>query len=82
MPVSLTVKDKTYCVFCALLRRFTKTKIFFYTYYNIGNKMKIAVNLGKDLPIGSLDPAAITIPQVLRISPKILQKRSAKNAWD
>jgi len=34
-----------------------------------------------DLPVGPLSPAAITIPEVLGNSPKILQKWSGKNTW-
>jgi hypothetical protein len=36
--------------------------------------MKIAVKPDQNLPIGPLGPAAFTIPEVLGISPKILQK--------
>jgi hypothetical protein len=63
--------------------RFTKsiyiTNIFFCSYYNTENKMKIAVKPDKDLPVGPLGPVAFTIPKVLGISP-ILQKQSGQNA--
>ena len=72
LPISLTVKAQ------GLLRigHFTKTNyitnILFCTYYNIENKMKIAVKPNQDLPIGPLHPAAFTIPESLKISLKIL----------
>ena len=40
--------------------------------------MKIAVNLGKDLPIGPLDPAAITIPQVCGFPRKSCKSKAPK----
>jgi hypothetical protein len=36
--------------------------------------MKIAVKPDQDLPIGPLGLTDFTIPKILRISPKILQK--------
>jgi len=42
--------------------------------------MKIKVKPDKDLPIGPLGPAAFTIPKVLGIPPRALQKWSGKNA--
>ena len=41
--------------------------------------MKIVVKSDQDLAIGHLGPATFAIPEVLVISPKILQKRSGKN---
>ena len=66
-------------MFGALKRNYI-TNIVFCSHFNIENKMKIAVKPDQDLPIGPLGRAASTIPEVFGISPKILQKRSSKNA--
>jgi len=42
--------------------------------------MKTIVKPDRDFPTDPQGPAAFTIPEVLGTSPKILQKRSGKNA--